>query len=129
MVLGLRHARKGAIDGLGRSTQLNTQADAITAVAYTASGAIGEADNIVDLNNVSKIAMTIASPEPGRLLVITQIDAGTAGHTVTITSGTWNLTGNTIATFNAQYEALVVLGLSDNRFLILKNYGSVAFSS
>jgi hypothetical protein len=129
MVLGLRTARKGAVDGIQPNTQLNTQAAAVTAVAYTATGAIAEADTVVDLNHSSvKIEATIAAPRPGRLMVITQIDTGTAAHTVTLTQGTFDGTNNT-ATFNAQYEALVLLGISDKRFLILKNYGSVALSA
>ena len=133
MALGLRGMKDGLVKGMGgMSTQLKTQAAAVTAVAYAASGAIAPADNVVDLNNVSKIAMTIAESgrDVGRILVITQIDAGTAGHTVTLTGTgcTFDGTNNT-ATFNAQYEALVLLCISDKRFLILKNYGSVALSA
>jgi len=128
VVLGLRQAKKGTIDGLGMSTQLDSQASAVTAVAYTTAGAIAEAANVVDINNVSKLAMTITMPRPGRILVITQIDAGTAGHTVTLAQGTFDGTNNT-ATLNAQYEALVLLGISTSRFLILKNYGSVGLSA
>ena len=129
MTLGLRKGFKGTIDGMGRSTQLDSQAAAITAVAYTTTGAIGEADNVVDLNSTTpKIEATIPRPRPGRILVITQIDGGTAGHTVTLTQGTFDGTNNT-ATLNAQYEALVLLGISDKRFLILKNYGSVSLSA
>lgn len=128
MVLGKRTLTKGTIEGMGMSTQIDSQAAAVTAVSYTAAGAIGAADNVVDLDTASgAMAMTIAIPEPGRILVITQIDSGTDGHTVTLTSGTFDGTNNT-ATFNAQYEALVLLGISDKRFLILKNYGSVALS-
>jgi len=128
MALGLRKERKGTIDGMGRSTQLDSQAAAVTAVAYTSSAAIAEADNVVDLNHAAvKIAATITQPRIGRILVITQIDAGTAAHTVTLAQGTFDGTNNT-ATFNAQYEALVLLGISDSRFLILKNYGSVGLS-
>jgi len=128
MALGLRHPRQGTIRGMGQSTQLNTQADIVTAVAYTASGAIAEADNVITLSKSGILAATIAAPTPGRLLIISQLDSGTDGHTVTLTSGTWDLTGNTIATFNNQYEELVVLGISDKRFLILKNTGAVALS-
>ena len=128
MVLGLRHERTGMINGLGDSTQIS-QAAAVTAVSYTTSGAIGEADNVVDLNHATTaIAATITKPSPGRILVITQIDAGTEGHTVTLGAGTFDGTNNT-ATLNAQNEALVLLGISDKRFLILKNYGSVALSA
>ncbi len=130
MVQGLKHPRTGLIDGMGKSTQMNTQAAAVTAVSYTAAtGAIAEADNVVDIDTAAaKVALTITKPSTGRILVITQIDSGTDGHTVTLTQGTSDGTNNT-ATLNAQYEALVLLGISDKRFLILKNYGSVALSS
>lgn len=113
------------------NTQLNTEAAAVTAVAYTSSGAIAAADSVVDLNTGDgKMEMTIANIEPGRILVITQIDSGTDGHTVTLTptGATFDGTNNT-ATFNAQYEALVLLAISAKRFLILKNYGSVGLSA
>lgn len=122
--------KKGLVKGMGQSTQLNDQSAAATAVAYTASGAINVADTVVDLNTGdAKIAMTIAAgDDTQRILVITQIDSGTDGHTVTLTNGTFDGTNNT-ATFNAQYEALVLLSISPTRYLILKNYGSVALSS
>ncbi|KKL56430.1 hypothetical protein LCGC14_2245520, partial [marine sediment metagenome] len=86
---------------------------------------------VVDLDHSStKIEATIANIEPGRILVITQIDSGTFGHTVTLTPTGATFDGtNSIATLNAQYEALVLLGISQKRFLILKNYGSVSLSS
>jgi hypothetical protein len=129
MVLALRSPRKAAIQALGKSTQLDTQAAAVTAVEYTASGAIAEGDNVSDLNQAgSALAMTIDHPTPGRILVITHIDAGTEAHTVTLSNGTFDGTNNR-ATLNAQNEALVLLGISDDRFLILKNYGSVGLSA
>ena len=130
MALGLRSARKATVQGLGLSTQLDSQAAAVTAVSYTAAApAINETDNVVDLDTAdAKMACTIDHPTPGRILVITQIDSGTDGHTVTLAAGTFDGTNNT-ATLNAQYEALVLLGISDKRFLILKNYGSVALSA
>ena len=133
VVEGLRHIKKGLISGMGHSDQMNTQSAAVTEVTYTASGAIKPADNVVDLNTASgAIIMTIAADgfDVGRILVITQVDAGTDGHTVTLTptGATFDKTNNT-ATFNAQYEALVLLCISPKRFLILKNYGSVALSA
>ncbi len=128
MGLGFRGLKKGLSRGYYDNTQLQTQAAAVTAVAYTTTGAINNADSVVDLNNNGvKIEATIANIEPERLLVITQIDGGTDAHTVTLTTGTFDGTNNT-ATFNAQFEALVLLGISQKRFLILKNYGSVALS-
>jgi hypothetical protein len=98
-----------------------------TETAYTASGAISGV-SCVALNKTSpKLEMTIAAPEPGWLLYIYQKDAGTAGHTVTLTAGTYNGT-NTIATFNAQNKGLVLLGVSATRFLIVANVGTVTFS-
>jgi hypothetical protein len=96
----------------------------------TASGAISVTGGIkfVYLNKATpKLEMTIAAPVPGQILVITQIDAGTAGHTVTLTAGTWDGT-NDVATFNAANETLVVAGVSATRFVIIENIGSVAFS-
>ena len=90
-----------------------------TETAYTASGAIAGV-SCVALNKatVAKLEMTIAAPAPGWLLVIYQKDAGTLGHTVTLTSGT----------FNAQNKGLVLLGVSATRFLIVANVGTVTFS-
>lgn len=95
----------------------------------TADGAIDENAAYVELNNSSaSIAATIAAPEAGRFLVITQTDSGTEGHTVTLSAGTYNGT-NDIATFNAQYETLVLYGVSATRFVIVENIGSVGLSS
>ncbi|HBA73468.1 MAG TPA: hypothetical protein DCZ63_15135 [Geobacter sp.] len=93
----------------------------------TASGALPD-DSFVQLNLASAgLAMTLATPTKGRFLVITQIDAGTHGHTVTLGAGTWDGT-NDVATFNAPGETLVVFGVSNTRFVIVENIGSVAFS-
>jgi len=82
----------------------------------------------VELNKTTpKIEAVIAAPVEGKLLVITQKDAGTAGHTVTLSSGTWD-GSHAIATFNAQLETLIVFGLSASRYLVVLNEGSVAFS-
>jgi hypothetical protein len=94
----------------------------------TVSGAILPQTEIVYLNATTPlIAATIAAPAPGRRLLITQIDSGTAGHTVTLTAGTWNGT-NTIATFNALGETLEVIGLTAIRFGIVVNIGAVGLS-
>ena len=127
MVQGLKHITHGLINGLGQSTQLNTQGAAVTPVAYSASGAIAEADNVITIAT-NTAAYTIARPTPGRILVITESGAAAGGITVTLTQGTYDGTNNT-ATFNAAAETLVLLGISDKRFLILQNIGSVALSS
>lgn len=88
----------------------------------------GRPTSFLQLNNATTaISVTIDSPKPGWLLVINQKDAGTAGHTITLTSGTFDGL-NDVATLNAQNETLVLLGVSLTRFVIVENIGSVAFS-
>ena len=95
---------------------------------YTASGAISSDVSYVELNKSgASLAMTIAAPEAGRFLVIVQTDSGTAGHTVTLTAGTYDGTNN-VATFNAQNECLVLFGVSATRFVIVENIGAVGLS-
>ena len=123
--------RSGMRKGYNPNTQITAgiAGTAVTAVTYTASGALNPADTVIDLNTgAAKIAMTLAAGfDVGHIYVITQVDSGTDGHTVTI-KGTFDKTNNT-ATFNAQYEALVLLVTAPDRMLILKNYGSVGLSS
>jgi len=93
----------------------------------TASGVL-PAVSFVQLNHQTvKIEATMIKPTPGHLLIITQTDAGTVGHTVTLGIGTWDGT-NDVATFNAAGETLIVFGVSDTRFAIVENIGAVAFS-
>ena len=100
----------------------------LTPTPYIVSGAISASVSFVTLNSATPAcAMTIAAPAAGRLLVITQIDSGTAGHTVTLTAGTYDGT-TTIATFNALGKSLVLFGVSATRFLIVANVGSVGLS-
>lgn len=95
----------------------------------TASGAITDAVEHVILNHASvAIAATLAKPRAGRFLVISQADSGTAGHTVTLAAGTFDGT-NEIATLNAANECLVLYGISDSRFVVVENIGSVALST
>ena len=103
----------------------------LEATAYTASGAIGANVGTVELNQAgSAILMTLADPgDSGYLLVITQIDAGTQGHTVTTaTAGGFDGTNNT-ATFNAQNETLVLYSISATRWVIVQNIGGVGLSA
>lgn len=101
----------------------------LTPTVYTATGAIDPTKSYVELDTASgKIEMTIAAPVAGKVLVITQVDAGTDGHTVTCTAGDFDGGGNNIATFNAAEESLVLFGLSATRYIIVENVGSVALS-
>jgi hypothetical protein len=101
----------------------------LTPTEITDGGAVAMNDSgIYVLNKTTpKIEGTIAAPGVGSILFIVQTDAGTAGHTVTLTAGTWNGT-NTVATLNAADEALFVIGLSATRYYVVVNNGSVAFS-
>lgn len=114
----------GAFAGAATINQLAFPSQDIT----TTGTAISSTVTHVQLDKSDGVlASTLAAPSTGRLLIITQVDAGTSGHTVTLSSGTWDGT-NPIATFNAKGETLVVLGLNAARFLVLVNLGSVAFS-
>ena len=97
---------------------------------YQAAASIAADDipTFIGLNNASAaVALTIAAPKPGRLVVIAQLDSGTQGHTVTLTAGTYDGT-NDVATLNAEGEALVLFGIADDRFIIVENIGAVALS-
>ncbi len=78
----------------------------------------------------SILVMTVANPgAAGRRLVITQTDTGTQGHTVTTASaGGFDGTNNT-ATFNAQFETLILYSVSSTRWIIVENIGAVALSA
>jgi len=95
---------------------------------YTASGAI-RASGLVILNNTSKIELTLEAPKgAGQLLCIVQIDAGTAGHTVTVPSGvTWDGT-NDVATFDAAGELLLLVSSSATRWHVIANPSTITFS-
>lgn len=123
MVLGKQGLIGGLIKGYGPNTQINTQAAAVTAVTYSAAGAIRDADTVVGITGAR--AMTLKQPEPGRLLIISQDDANTS--TVTLTAGTFDGTNNR-CTFNATADIIVLLGISSTRYLILKNI-SVSLSA
>lgn len=101
----------------------------IPGLTMVASGAIPANGQVsfVRLNSTTKIAATLTKPKIGHILIITQIDAGTAGHTVTLASGTWDGT-NDVATFNAKYETLILFGVTADRYVVVENIGSVAFS-
>jgi hypothetical protein len=95
----------------------------------TVTGAIPADVSYVELNTAAgKIEATIAAPAAGRFLVITQIDTGTDGHTVTLTAGVFDASNNDIATFDAAGETLILFGVSATRFIIIENIGSVGLS-
>lgn len=93
---------------------------------YTSNGAI-TTNGIASLNKTTPaLAMTLADPSTvGYILVISQIDSGTAGHTITTaTAGGFDGTNNT-ATFNAQYDTLILFSIGATRWAIAENIGVV----
>lgn len=115
----------------GALTGTHTGAAAITGLVLTpatmtASDAV-PASSFVKLNSTTPAIAATVAPTAGQFLIISQQDAGTAGHTLT-TAGTFDGTNNT-ATFNAPGESLVLFAISSTRWLILLNEGSVALTS
>lgn len=95
----------------------------------TASGAVTAGVQSVELDNDSaSIAATIAdaADHPG-LFIVKQTGGGTAGHTLTLTAGTFDGTNN-VATLDAVNEALVVYFDSAGNGTIVENVGAVALS-
>lgn len=105
----------------------------VYAATYTATSpaAIPSTVRVIELNHASTaIEKTIASlvPYANSFLVIKDISAtGTAAHTVTVTTGTFNGT-NKIATLNALGETLVVWVDSVGNGVVVVNIGEVALS-
>jgi len=99
--------------------------------ALTASGAVSSGIQSVELaHNTVVIAATIAdfANHKGLFVAKDTSASGTASHTLTLASGTFDGTNN-IATFNAPGEALAVyVDVSGNGF-ILANVGSVGLST
>lgn len=113
------------------AAEINNAADVSGRVQeLTASGAVTAGVQSVELNHTSVvIAATIAnSTGHGGVFVVKDTSAsGTAAHTLTLTSGTWNGTNN-VATLNAHDECLVVYFDSAGNGTVLVNIGSVALS-
>ena len=94
------------------------------------SGAVTPGMRIVELNHATvAIAATIAdfAAHPGIFIVKNTSASGTAAHTLTLTSGTFDGT-NTIATLNAPGEQLAVFVDGAGNGTILQNTGSVGLS-
>ena len=95
----------------------------------TASGAVTAGIQSIELNTASgAIAATVATSVAHQgLVVIKQTDAGTDGHTVTLTVGTFDGSNN-VATLDAQNEALIVYFDSAGDGTIIENVGTVGLS-
>jgi hypothetical protein len=93
----------------------------------TASGAVTDGVQSLELNHASVVIAATMTPKPGLFVVKDTSASGTAAHTLTLNSGTFNGT-NTVATLNARDEMLVVYFDSDLRGQVIANVGAVALS-
>lgn len=101
-----------------------------TAKNYTADGAIAT-KGLVTLSKDGALAMTLAAPTAGDLLIIVDLsNPSTDNHVVSAdaASAKFDTAGNDIITFNAAYEAVVLLGVSATRWLILETIEGAAYS-
>lgn len=111
----------GGANGQALGAQLQTK-------ELTASGAIPAGTQATELNHASVVIAATYTVEPNTIRIFKDTSAtGTALHTVTLTGGTFNGT-NTIATFNARDDFIMVHFDSAGRGSVIANVGSVAFS-
>jgi hypothetical protein len=125
-------AELNILDGVTATTaELNNAADVSARIqALTASGAVTAGKQSVELNHATVvIAATIANManHQGLFVVKDTSASGTAAHTLTITTGTFDGT-NKVATLNAPGECLVVYIDSAGNGVIVENIGAVAIT-
>jgi len=127
-------------------TDSGSGASVVTSVvAVTSGGAASIAGATLDLDTaganvvpagVSKLTISQATQVTATIadaalhagvFIVTQTGTGTAGHTLTLTSGTFDGTNN-VATLNAQNESLAVFFDGDGNGTILENTGAVSLS-
>lgn len=95
---------------------------------YTSAGAIVTSGFVGLANTAADMAMTLAAPTAGSLLVIADTSAsGTKSLTVK-SEGTFDGSNNTL-TFDAPSEAVVLFAITTARWVILENIGTVGLSS
>jgi hypothetical protein len=122
---GVRQAVVASVTADGAATVIVNEVQELTA-----SGAVTPGVSQLEVNHATVVvAATVAdaSAHAGIFIVKDTSASGTAAHTVTLTSGTWDGT-NTIATLNAPAELLVVFFDDDGNGTIVQNTGSVALS-
>lgn len=127
----IRAIARGSLDDLGYFLEgvLRREHQGIR-TALTASAAVPAGTTVIELNHATvAIAATIADFKNhiGLLAVVNTSASGTAAHTVTIGTGTWNGT-NTVATLNAPGKALLIHVDQYGVGTVVLNSGTVTFS-
>jgi len=121
----------GGVNITATAAELNNAADVSARTDVEASsGAQVVAAGIqsVEISNSTTTTMTIADAINHQgIFIVKQTSSGTNGHTLTLTSGTFDGTNN-VATFNAVNEALIVYFDSAGDGTIVENVGSVVIS-
>lgn len=122
---------EGTLGGDATIAEINNVADVSGRVQeLTVTGAVTAGKQSVELkHNTVIVAATIADAanHQGLFIVKNTSATGTAAHTLTLTSGTFNGTA-TVATLNAPNEALVVYFDSAGNGTIVENVGSVGLA-
>lgn len=98
----------------------------------TVSGTVGKHQSGVDLDHATVAIDAViddAAQQQGLFIITNNSASGTAAHTVTLTNGTFNNTGNNKATLNAPAEALIVYFDGNGGGQVLVNIGTVALST
>jgi hypothetical protein len=117
------------------ATELNNAADVsarVQEVTATAGGTITAGVQAVELNHATVAAAATvadASNHQGIFVVKNTSASGTAAHTCTLTSGTFNAANNNKVTLNAPDEFIAVYFDSNGNGEVLVNYGSVALAT
>lgn len=99
-------------------------------VTETAGGTVPPGISELQVNHATVLAASViadASLHAGIFVIVNTSASGTAAHTVTLTSGTYDGTNN-VATLNAPAEMLIVVFDDAGNGRIIQNTGSVALS-
>ncbi len=126
-------AELNILDGCtATASELNNAADVSARVQeLTATGAVTAGVQSVELNHATVVVeatIADATNHQGLLVVKDTSASGTAAHTLTLTSGTFDGTNN-IATLNAPNECLIVYIDSAGNGTIVENVGSVSLGT
>jgi len=124
-------AKGSEVDLTATVAEINKACDSSARVdELTVTGTVTAGVQSVELNHATvAVAATLATSVgcPGLFIVKNTSASGTAGHSLTLTAGTFNGTNN-VATLNAPNECLVVYFDSAGDGTIVENVGAVALS-